>query len=94
MIAIITDLDFEVIRMGKEVELQEEWAVIGLPRNTVEVTLRVRMYSDGELVDAEKKMSMTDVLDAFKLAEDGFTHPDDEWSLTDKGLSLAKSFGE
>ncbi len=70
------------------VELDEHRAMIYLPENAVEVKVNAKVYHEGELIDASKKMSLEDIREAFRKADDGYIDDDDVFYLTDKGKAL------
>ena len=42
--------------------------IISIPTNTIEMTIKVKMYEDGEVIDAEQVFDLNDI----KYAEDLF----------------------
>ena len=72
----------------KTVELDEHRAMIYLPENAVEVKVSAKVYHEGELIDASKKMTLEDIREAFRKADDGYIDDDDVFYLTDKGKAL------
>lgn len=76
--------------MNKEIELAEEYAVILLPKNSVEVYTEVKVFENGELMTVSKLMSLDDIREAFKQADEGYIDPDATYALTDKGKALAE----
>lgn len=75
--------------MNKEIELEEEYAVILLPKNSVEIKMNVKVFENSELMTVSKLMSLDDIREAFKQADEGYIDPDATYTLTDKGKSLA-----
>lgn len=74
----------------KEIELNEAWAVIGLPENTVDAEVHCNVYMDGKIVHVRKPLDMKDVKLAFKKAEDGYIDDDDVFVLTEKGKAFVE----
>lgn len=68
-----------------EIELNEKWAVIGLPEDAVEVEITAKVYMNGEIAKVCKTLNMQDVRKAFQEAEDGYIPSDAVFRLTDKG---------
>ena len=68
------------------VELDEHRAMIYLPENAVEIEVKAKVYHEGEIIDASKKMTLEDIRDAFRKADDGYI--DD----TDKGKALLDEY--
>lgn len=59
--------------------------IVSIPTNTIEITIKLKVYENGEMFDAEKTFDLTDI----KYAEDLFTqccngeYP--QYTLTEKG---------
>lgn len=66
------------------IELSEDFIVLAIPRETVEVEIKAKIYHDGELLPVSKKMGMEEVREAFRKAETGYIDEDAEFVLTDK----------
>jgi len=58
------------------IELDENAAVIYLPKTAVEVELNVKVYHDGKIRKVGKKLTMEDIRDAFQKADIGYIDPD------------------
>lgn len=73
------------------VTLEEKWAVIGLPENAVKIELIVTFFDSekDELCKCSKDLSMKEIKDAFRKAED-YIDEDDKFVLTEKGKELLK----
>lgn len=69
----------------KTIELQEHRAMICLPEDAVEVEINAKVYFDGEIIDASKKLTMQELREAFRKADDGYIDEDDRFVITDKG---------
>ena len=60
--------------------------IVSIPTNTIEMTIKLKVYEDGEIFDAEKTFDLTDI----KYAEDLFVqccngeYP--QYTLTEKGI--------
>lgn len=80
----------ERFESGQEVELLEHRAMVYLPEDSVEVLIDATIYEDGEVHHVSKKMTMADIRDAFRKADDGYIDDDDRFTLTDKGLMYLK----
>ena len=76
------------------IELDEHLAIIGLPEETVEVTIIAKVYRDGEIQEVEKVMSMVDTRKAFQLADDNYFDPDERYVLTDAGRAFLEEMHE
>ena len=74
------------------VELDEHRAMIYLPENAVEVKVSAKVYHEGEIIDASKKMTLEDIREAFRKADDGYVDDDDVFYLTDKGKALLEEY--
>lgn len=68
------------------VELNERNIVIRVPENTVKITLKCRVYHENELIDAMRELEMSEVQDAFRLADEYYDDPDVRYAITDKGM--------
>ena len=59
--------------------------IMSIPTNTIEMTIKLKMYEDGEIVDAEQPFDLNDI----KYAEDLFEQCCDgeypRYTLTEKG---------
>lgn len=76
------------------IELQTHRAMVELPENAVEVELTVTVYSEGELLDVRQVLSLADIREAFRKADEGYFDEDDTFVLTDKGRAFLDSLGE
>ena len=72
--------------MNKEIiELENEFIVLAVPKNTVEVTISAKIYHNGELQDVHRTMDFQEVREAFKEAEQGYIPSDAVFTLTPLG---------
>ena len=69
----------------KYIELNEHRAIIGLPENTVELTITAKVFEGGELETVSMTYSMSQVRDMFEKADRGYIDDEDTFVLTDKG---------
>ena len=64
--------------------------IIPIPTNTIEMTVKLKMYEDGEIIDAEQVFDLNDI----KYAEDLFEQCRDgeypTYTLTEKGREYAE----
>lgn len=76
---------------GSTVTLEEKWAVIGLPENAVKVELIVTFFDseNDELCKCSRDLSMKEIKDAFRKAED-YIDEDDKFVLTEKGKNFIR----
>lgn len=72
------------------VNIETVVGVFEIPKHTVKLRLEATVYEGGELFQVEKELSMDDVKDAIRMAEDGYADPDEVYTLTDKGRRLAE----
>ena len=77
-------MDYE----NNEIELCEDYAVIMLPENSVEVRLEVKVFENGELMTVQKTMDFGDIRQAFKMGEEDLFPSDAVYQLTDRGREL------
>jgi len=68
------------------IELINHRAMVELPEDSVEVELCAKVYHDGELINVSKKLSINDLREAFRKADDGYIDDDDRFVLTEKGI--------
>ena len=71
--------------------LEEEYAVVSIPTNTVELTIGAKIYIDGELKEAHKIMNMQDIRKAVSEAEEFYIPEDAVFTLTDEGRKYAET---
>ena len=67
--------------------------IVSIPASTVEMTIKLKMYEDGELVDAEQVFALNDIRyaeDLFKQCCDG-EYP--RYTLTEKGREYVEMIG-
>ena len=69
----------------KEVMLNEHRAMICLPEDAVEVRFEAKVYHDGELITVQKILTMGDLREAFRKADEGYIDDDDVFVVTEKG---------
>lgn len=69
----------------KEFMLNEHRAMIYLPEDAVEVRVEAKVYHDGELITAQQILTMGDLREAFRKADEGYIDDDDRFVLTEKG---------
>lgn len=74
-------------------ELKENYAVISLPANAVEVEIKAKVYHDNGIVEVGRTLFLTDIRKAFQEAED-YIGEDTMFYLTDKGLDMAEQLGK
>ena len=66
----------------RAIELQENYAVLSLPKKAVEISLMAKVYHGGKIITVERMLLLEDIQEAFKSAEDDYFTPDDIWSLS------------
>lgn len=66
-------------------ELMEEFMVLAVPTETVELMITARIYHDGELMTVNRTMSLGDIRDAFADAARNYIPDDAVFSLTPLG---------
>lgn len=64
--------------------LENRFAVIELPIDSINVTIFVKVYNNDKIIDVTKIMSLEDIRDAFNKAERGYIDDDDVFTLTDE----------
>ena len=64
--------------------------IMSIPTNTIEMTIKLKMYEDGEIIDAEQVFDLNEIgyaEDLFKQCCDG-EYP--RYTLTEKGREYAE----
>lgn len=77
----------------KMIELESEFAVIDLPKNTVSAELIIEVLHDGKNISVKRTMDYLDIQDAFKNARDGYIDDDDTFQITEEGIEYLKRLG-
>lgn len=82
------------IEAGKMVELDQEFIVLAIPDDTVELTITAKIYIDHELHEVESHMDFSDVRAAIREAQDGYIPADALFSLAPVGEDKMKKLLE
>ena len=77
------------LKPGEIVDLETVPAVVWLPEASVEATITVKVYADGELHEVETKMGMKELKSAMSDGDD-WADTYMEYELTDKGREIMK----
>ena len=64
--------------------------IIPIPTNTIEMTVKLKIYEDGEIVDAERAFDLNDIKDAEDLFEQCCDGEYPRYTLTEKGREYTK----
>ena len=64
--------------------------IISIPTNTIEMTMKLKMYEDGKLVDAEQVFDLNDIRYAEDLLEQCCEGEYPTYTLTEKGREYAE----
>lgn len=56
----------------KTVELENEFIVIAVPSDTVEIEIRAKVWKNGNVINVGRTMSFDEVRNAMKEARDGY----------------------
>ena len=75
----------EKIDSDETIELLEHRAMIYLPEDVVEATIVCKVFMYGDVHKVEKRLTMADIREAFKKADDGYIDDDDVFTITDEG---------
>ena len=73
------------------IRLDDDFIVLRIPKNTVELRMLLQVYVDHTLVPVTKDMDMFEIREAFKKAEDGYIDEDDEFVLSDEAKAYLNS---
>lgn len=79
---------------GEIVELTNERAILEIPENCLELTLNCKVFLDGKLQDVHRIMTMKEIREAVRKADEGYIDEDDRFFLTEKGMDLANWIDE
>ena len=74
--------------------LDDDFIVLRIPKNTVELRMLLQVYVDHTLIPVTKDMDMFEIREAFKKAEDGYIDEDDEFVLSDEAKAYLNSLGD
>lgn len=69
----------------EEIELENEFIVLAIPRDTIEVTISAKVYHDGTIQNVSRTMGLSEIREAFKEAEQGYVPSDAVFTLTPLG---------
>lgn len=69
----------------KFMDLEQEFIVLAVPRETVNLEIRARIYRHGELLDVRKQLDLIEIQDAIKEAQEGYTPSDAVFAITPVG---------
>lgn len=67
------------------IELEEDYIVLSIPVNTLEVSISAKVWHDGRVVEVSKVMDLDTVREMFKEAQNGYFPENAVFTLTDKG---------
>lgn len=73
-----------------EIVLETERALIMIPKNTVEIKLSITVFADGKLQEVSDILTMHQIRDAVKSAEENYLGDDEVYTLTDLGRQIAE----
>ena len=80
------------------VELTNEYAIVEIPENCIELTLECKVYLDGKLQTVMRTMDMNAIREAFgeyEAAEEcGYIPPNAIFTLTEKGKDISNWLDE
>lgn len=69
------------------IEVPTHRAMIEFPESAVEIEVKAKIYSEGELIDVSKKYNLNEIREMFRKADDGYIDDDDRFCITEKGLA-------
>ena len=67
--------------------------IMSIPTNTIEITIKLKMYEDGEIVDAKQVFNLEDIKDAEDLFEQCCEGEYPIHTLTEKGEEYVEMIG-
>ena len=69
----------------KFLDLEQEFIVLAIPRETVDLEIRAKVYRHGELLDVRKQFDLIEIQDAVNEAQQGYTPSDAVFSIAPVG---------
>ena len=69
----------------ESVELEEEFIVLAVPADTVEIEIKSKFYFDGEICEAYKTIGFPEVRQMFQEARDGYIPSNAVFSIRKMG---------
>ena len=60
--------------------------IVSIPTNTIEMTIKLKVYESGEMFDAKKTFDLTDIKYAEDLFEQCCNGEYPQYTLTEKGI--------
>lgn len=72
-----------------EIAITSARAMIEVPENCVEMTLTCKVYLDGKLQEVQRTLTMKEIQEAVRKADEGYIDEDDVFTLTEKGMDYA-----
>lgn len=79
------DKEKKTYEPGDVVDLDQEFIVISIPDDTLELTIKAKIYINGELHDVTRHMDFPEVRAAIREARDGYTPSDALFTLCETG---------
>lgn len=73
------------IQNGTAIDLEEEYIVLSIPKDAVEVTIRAKVWHKGSVIEVEKTVDFDTIREMFKEADQGYIPENAIFTLTDKG---------
>lgn len=77
-----------------EVELENKYIVLEIPKHSVEVLIKAKVFHQGGLTTVRRTMDLDEVQAAFREAEDGYIPSDAMFQITDAGRAYLDSLKE
>ena len=84
---------FGVTEEEDMVTLANHRAIVELPENAVEVEINAKVFKDGTLLDVSTTMSMEDIRESFRKADDGYIDENDTFCITEAGMKWMEEHG-
>lgn len=75
------------------IELTEHRAMVCFPEDAVEIEINAKVFHDSKLMEVRKVLSMQDIRESFKKADDGYIDDDDMFCITEKGMQWMEEHG-
>lgn len=79
---------------GEEIELEQEYIVLSIPNESVEITITAKIFHNGELHTVTSKMGLAEIRAAVQEAKDGYIPSDAMFYLTPLGEEVLRKLGD
>lgn len=78
----------------KEIEIDQDRAMLYIPHNALEGELEFKIYLDGKIQTVHTTLDQDELREAVRKADEGYIDEDDRFVLTDKGREYLNEHSE